>query len=186
MILAALGPAFEPVIKDALSRLNRLPVVTDPENIPDFSEMRSPVETLAEQPVAVDDAAYGRSYVFAMGGLPQTMLDRTFEYRWDAANRLGRRPAMQFLGPGEETVSIRGTIYPPYFGSFSMLQSMRAEAMAGTPRPFVTQYGEYHGIWCIRSIRDNQGPYWPDGYPRKVEFTIELTHYGPDGFSFGF
>jgi uncharacterized protein len=123
-----------------------------------------------------------RSYYFGARGLPQTGLDRSISYRWEAQNRIGRRPAMQFLGTGEETVSINGVIYPPQFGSFDALEKMREEAMTGTPRSMVTGYGRCYGLWCIKSIKDVQAPYWPGGMPRKVEFTLELTAYGPDGF----
>lgn len=117
---------------------------------------------------------------FGMAGLPQTELDRTIEHRWEPVKRLGRRPAMQFLGPGEEHVTIKGFIYPPDYGSFESLQAMRNESMLGFPRPFITGYGEYQGLWCIKKIKDVQTHYWPDGSPRKVEFTIDLTHYGSD------
>jgi phage protein U len=32
--------------------------------------------------------------------------------------------------------------------------------------------------WCIKSIHDDQPLFFADGAPRKVEFDIELTHYG--------
>jgi uncharacterized protein len=132
--------------------------------------------------VGVAQLARPRSYYFGARGLPQTGLDRTIGYRWEPQNRIGRRPAMQFLGTGEETVSIKGVIYPPQFGSFDAFEQMREEAMMGIPRGMVTQYGRYYGVWCIKSIKDVQAPYWPDGSPRKVEFNIDLVAYGPDGF----
>lgn len=127
-----------------------------------------------------------RSYFFGVKSLPQTGLDRSISYRWEPQNRIGRRPAMQFLGTGEETVSIKGVLYPPQFGSLDSLEQMRDEAMLGVPRGMVTSTGRYYGIWCIKSIKDVQAPYWPDGSPRKVEFTIDLTNYGADGIFGGF
>ncbi|MGE5509918.1 MAG: phage tail protein [Bacteroidota bacterium] len=123
---------------------------------------------------------------FGVDDLPQTGLDRNLELRFDGAKRLGRRVAQQFLGVGEETVSIKGTIYPPQFGSFEMLEEMREEAMLGRPRAVVTRYGRYEGIWCIKAIKDTQTVYFKNGYPRKVEFTLELVHYGQDGYGLGF
>jgi hypothetical protein len=118
------------------------------------------------------------NFRFGVSGLPQTGIERQKNFRWNGAERLGGRVAMQFSGTGEETVSIKGIMYPPRFGSVAMLEAMSAEAEFGVPRPLATSLGVYHGLWCIKSISDTQGPWWPNGAPRKLEFTIELTHYG--------
>ncbi len=124
------------------------------------------------------------AFRFGVSELNYKDLQRNFEYRWSAQNRLGRRPAQQFLGPGEETVTLQGVIYPrdPRFGGhgWSQLKGMRKSGAAGTFFPMASNMGVYHGIWCIKSIGDNQGEFAPSGSPQKVDFTISLTHYGPD------
>lgn len=127
-------------------------------------------------------------YRFAIASLNYQEVERNFEYRWKSQERIGRRPAQQFLGPGEETVTLRGVIYPgdPRFGNgFAQLESMRREAALGVPRGVASSLGRYYGQWCIKSIRDVQTYFDRNGAPRKVEFTIEMTHYGPDGFGIG-
>lgn len=127
-------------------------------------------------------------YRFRIVGLNYQTLDRKFDYRWKAQERIGRRPAMQFMGPGEETVTLQGVLYPkdPRLGrGFSQLESMRREAMLGIPRGVASNLGRYYGIWCISGISDVQSYFTKGGAPRKVEFNINLTHYGPDGGSFG-
>jgi phage protein U len=184
-VIAGLGPPMpNPVVSQNLSALFALPA----------TEIDDPYEAAAAIPFSPDRLANqatlftgrtGVTFYFGVSKLPQTNLSRTFDYRWEGAQRIGRRVAQQYLGPGEETVSIEGVIYPPVFGSFEAIEAMRREAMSGTPRAFVTAYGRYNGLWCIKSIRDKQAPYWPDGHPRKVEFTLELVHYGPDAAGFG-
>lgn len=53
-------------------------------------------------------------YRFATNRLSFQKLGRKFAFRWEAVNRVGIRPAMQFMGPGEESISIDGVIYPHY------------------------------------------------------------------------
>jgi hypothetical protein len=123
-------------------------------------------------------------YRFKIKALNYQALTRTFNYRWVSQERIGRRPAMQFLGPGEETVELRGVIYPkdPRFGGgFSQLENMRKEAMRGRPRGVASSLGRYHGRWCIKEVSDVQTYFAKNGAPRKVEFTIKLTAYGADG-----
>jgi phage protein U len=127
-------------------------------------------------------------YRFKIVGLNYQSLDRKFEYRWKPQDRIGRRPAMQFLGPGMETVSLKGVLYPgdPRLGSgFKQLENMRKEAMFGVPRGVASSLGRYYGLWCITEITDVQSYFDPNGSPRKVEFTINLAAYGPDGGGLG-
>ncbi len=124
---------------------------------------------------------------FEVSDLNFQSLERGFEYRWVAQERLGRRPAQQFMGPGEETVKLDGTIYPghPLFeGALNQLNELRSKAMSGQPYRFganVGGVGRNYGRWCIRRVTDNQTYFNPNGTPRKVEFTIELVEYGADG-----
>jgi phage protein U len=119
-------------------------------------------------------------YRFEIPALAYDKLDRAYEFRWVPQDRIGRRPAMQFLGPGDEIVELRGTIYPqdPRFGDgFRQLESMRKEAEKGRPRGVASNLGRYYGRWCIVRISDVQSFFTKDGAPRKVEFNISLTAY---------
>jgi len=125
-------------------------------------------------------------YRFAIVGLNYQSLERSFEYRWEPQPRIGRRPALQWLGPGVETVTLQGIIYPrdPRTRGdqgFAQLEQMRQEAMQGIPRGVASHLGRYYGLWCITNISDVQSYFFKDGRPQKVEFTIELAAYGPDG-----
>jgi len=129
-------------------------------------------------------------YRFAIVGLNYQSLERSFEYRWEPQPRIGRRPALQWLGPGVETVTLNGVIYPrdPRTRGdqgFAQLEQMRAEAMQGIPRGVASQLGRYYGQWCITNITDVQTFFFRDGRPQRVEFTIEMAAYGPDGFAGG-
>jgi phage protein U len=183
-VIAGLGPPMPSPVNFDLTPLFKLPSTAISDAYEAAAQIGFEPNLIAEQ-ATLFAGRTGVSFYFGVSNLPQTSLSRTFAYRWEGAQRLGRRVAQQYLGPGEETVTIEGVIYPPAFGSFEALESMRREAMSGTPRAFVTAYGRYNGLWCIKSIQDKQAPYWPDGHPRKVEFTLELVHYGPDAAGFG-
>jgi hypothetical protein len=183
-ILVALG-ADEDFVSGAESRFDALPSIADFNRGMEIDDLPGLVaERLGDQ-FAQSLLSAAQQFVFGVADLPQTGLDRDFEFRWDGAKRLGRRVAHQYLGPGVERVTLKGTIYPPQFGSFEAFELMRTAAIAGKPLTFVTGYGRYAGIWCIHDVKDTQTHYLPNGYPRKVEFTIDLVHYGQDSMSFG-
>ena len=127
-----------------------------------------PLMTLGEYVFGVDSAAYDE-------------LRRSAEYRWAAQERLGRSPARQWLGPGEETVRLSGTIYPVRRRAEEELKALRAEAAKGEPLRLMLGTGEILGLWTIERIRETGSVFYQGGVPRKVEFEVELAWYGEDG-----
>ncbi len=117
---------------------------------------------------SVETAAYGQ-------------LRRTTEYRWPAQERLGRRPALQFVGPGAETIELEGVIYPSYKGGLRQVDKMRAEAGTGRPLMLVGGDGLVLGSWCVERIEETGSVFTSDGAPQKIEFRLSLARYGEDG-----
>jgi hypothetical protein len=110
--------------------------------------------------------------------------------------RLGRDNAIQFTGPGEETISIHGRLFPYQFGGIDTMEQIRNALRAGKPL-MVTQFspsmvqdisltsglaysGTKVGNYMIRALRKNNFLYTGDGVPMKIDFTMELVLYGDD------
>lgn len=122
---------------------------------------------------------------FSVAGAVYQQLTREVTARWPVQERVGRRPALQFTGPGEERLTLAGTIYPHYTGGLDQIRGMRAQAQAGAPLMMVSGLGDVYGLWVITSVRDTESFLRADGLPRKVEFTLELSAYGADGIGIG-
>lgn len=105
---------------------------------------------------------------------------RAAEFRWERMDRVGRAPAMQFIGPGSETVTLAGTIYPHYKGGLRQVEFMRQSAKLGAPMLLVDGLGFFWDRWVITSVREDKSLFMADGAPRKIEFRIELKSYGAD------
>ncbi|TAN71131.1 MAG: phage tail protein, partial [Magnetospirillum sp.] len=88
-------------------------------------------------------------YRFSLSTAAYQDLDRTNEYRWAAQERMGRRSARQFTGPGDETIALSGVILPHYRGGLGQLDAMRAEAGKGKPLMLVDGLGRVWGKYCI-------------------------------------
>lgn len=125
-------------------------------------------------------------YRFATPGMSYHEIVRNIDYRHEPQWRIGRRPAMQFLGTGVETVKIHGIVYPHYTGGFGQLNNMRSSAEAGIPLGLASSRGVYFGPWCIAAIHDEQTYFHNNGSPQRVEFDIDLMHYGGDQGGLGF
>lgn len=121
------------------------------------------------------------AFRFSMSAPNYQSLSREATGRWPAQPRVGRAPALQFTGEGEETLSLAGTLYPHYTGGLDQIEAMRVQCKTGTPLMLVSGLGFVFGLWSILSVSDEQSFFMAGGLPRKVTFTIELSAYGPDG-----
>ena len=117
-------------------------------------------------------------YVFSVGTAAYASLQRSVKYAWRSKERVGKLPMQEFTGRGEETISLRGVIYPDYRGGIAQVDLMRIQAGLGKPLPLVGGDGRVFGLWCARSIDEDQT--WFDGRGRaqRIEFRLELVRYG--------
>jgi len=120
------------------------------------------------------------SYRFSIDSAAYQELKHSQAYRWQAQERLQRRPAMQFLGAGEESIELSGVIYPHFKGGLEQLDTMRTEASKGQPLLLVDGLGFVWGQWVITQINEGQSFFQGNGQPLKQSFQLKLVNYGAD------
>ncbi|WP_449221142.1 phage tail protein [Tistrella mobilis] len=118
---------------------------------------------------------------FSIATAAYQTLRRAAGYRWAAIDRIGRRPALQWIGPGAETIDLDGIIYPHYRGGLGQVPRLRALAAAGTPQVLVSGLGEVLGRWVVTSVEESGTRHIPEGAPLRIDFRISLSIYGDDG-----
>lgn len=104
-------------------------------------------------------------------------LRRRTEWRWPSQDLYGRLPALQYTGPGSDTMTLNGVIYPEFRGGAGQLNKMRNIAGAGRPLLLVSGTGSMLGRWVIESIDEGQTVFAAEGRPRKQEFTLQLRKF---------
>lgn len=132
--------------------------------------MRSYMARLGDFMFSIDTAAFKE-------------MQRRSSYKWNEVERIGRKPARQFSGPGSDTITLQGVILPHYRGGLGQIARMRDLAGAGLALPFIycdQQVGQYLGDWCILEITEGRSVFFQDGAPRKIEFSITIGEYGED------
>lgn len=110
-------------------------------------------------------------------------LQRVSTYRWEAKNRIGRKPAQQNVGSGADTIRLDGVIFPHYRGGLGQIAALRAQAAAGEPLPLIYAFetaGQFCGRWCVAEISETRTVFFENGAPRKIEFSLSLVEYGED------
>ena len=117
---------------------------------------------------AVDTAAY-QKYV------------AKYAARWPAQERLGREPALQFVGMDSPEVTLDGVVYPTFSGNRqTSIVPLREMLMTGNPCQMVTGAGAVCGFWSILNVSDTRSYFLDNGEGRKIEFSLSIKYYGPD------
>lgn len=114
-------------------------------------------------------------FVFATVTLPYQQLQRTTSWRHPSNSRLGLRPARQFLGPGDDSITLSGTLYPELTGGRVSLAMVRAMAETGRAWPLIEGSGAFYGLWVIESVDETGSVFFADGSARKIEFSLKLA-----------
>lgn len=114
-------------------------------------------------------------FIFGMRTLAYQQLTRQSSWRHAAQQRVGARAARQFLGAGDETISMPGWLAPGQIGLKLSLSTLYDMANSGKAYTLVDGLGVYHGLFVIESISETGSYFNKFGQPRKIEFTVELT-----------
>lgn len=119
-------------------------------------------------------------YTFNLDTAAFDELRRSTEFRWASQERLGRRPAQQGVGMGDEKITLKGVIFPGFKGGLKQLDTLRTLGAQLQPLTLTTGYGDVLGTWCLQSVDEEQSSLMAGGIPRKQAFTLEFVRYGDD------
>lgn len=70
-------------------------------------------------------------FVFMRQTLPHQTMQRDAEYLWPSNSRVGKRDSFQYLGPGEERITLAGVLYPELTGGKLTMTAIRLMADEG-------------------------------------------------------
>lgn len=118
------------------------------------------------------------AFRFGMNNVDYQTFSRTATFRWAKQDRLGRAPALQYLGPDAEEITLEGVIYPHFKGGLRQMEQMRLLAATGVPMMLVDGLGFVWKRWCIVEVTERRSFLMRDGTPRKIEFSVRLQSYG--------
>nr|DAH88461.1 MAG TPA: hypothetical protein [Caudoviricetes sp.] len=119
-------------------------------------------------------------FVFSLSTAAYQELQRQTEWRHASNSRIGAVPARQFLGRGDDTITLPGIILPELAGSALSLDAIRLMANIGKAWPMVEGSGRIYGLWVIESLSETKTLFFRDGTPRRIEFNLSLKRIDDD------
>ncbi|MDF9755491.1 phage protein U [Pseudomonas sp. TE6288] len=176
--IAKAGTAIKRLVKELPSAVNGMLSTLGfaPEATPAAEAIKPFPHLLVLQPLKAGAAPY----YFNLDTAAFDQLRRQTRFRWAGQERLSRDTAQQAVSLGEETISIRGAIFPGFKGGLGQLQTLRSIGRQLLPLSLTTGYGEVLGTWCLTSIEEEQSVLLAGGIPRKQGFSLEFVSYGQD------
>lgn len=113
-------------------------------------------------------------FIFALPTLAHDELQRKTDWQHARSQRVGARDATQFLGVGDETVNLSGSVYAEITDGRVSLDDLREMANDGEPLPLVDGTGTVFGNYIITAIDERHAALMADGRPRRIDFAIDL------------
>ncbi|MGA7586751.1 MAG: phage tail protein [Rouxiella badensis] len=112
--------------------------------------------------------------VFMRQTLPYQGMQHNVDYRWPTNSRIGQRATAQFLGPGDEKITLSGLLLPEVTGGKISVASLKALADLGRAWPLIGGDGTIFGMYVIEDINTNSAEFFSDGSARRIEFIVNL------------
>ena len=113
-------------------------------------------------------------FVFELASFPFSELTRDNDWSHARAPRVGVRDASQFVGPGQDSITIAGALVPEAAGSYGAIETLRAMANEGDAYEFVDGTGRIWGSYVVTRMTERRQALLDDGTPRRIDFTLDL------------
>ena len=111
-------------------------------------------------------------------------LQRSTNWRHPSNSRVGDMPAYQFIGRGEDTISLEGSIVPE-FGSQMSITALRVMGDTGKAWPLISGTGKVFGLYHIDDLQETQTIFFPEEKKKKIEFSLKMTQAQKPGTLIG-
>lgn len=113
-------------------------------------------------------------FVFGMHTLAYQEFQRQTDWRHGSTSRIGTNPARQYLGRGDDTITLPGVLVSGLTGTQVSLDVLRQMADTGKAWTLIEGTGRIYGIWVIESMQETRTYFFKDGAARRIEFTLTL------------
>jgi phage protein U len=117
------------------------------------------------------------SFAFSMSTAAFDSLEISTSWEWAEQKRVSGSPALQYTGSETQVITLTGVIFPTFKAGAAQLQKMRALGDRAGPLVLADSRGNAHGRWVIKSVNETQSTHFPDGTPRRQNYTLALARY---------
>lgn len=92
---------------------------------------------------------------------------------------LGRRPPVECVGDGQETMRLAVKLFPEKLGGYGSISDLQAMRAAGVPQPLARGDGTWFGWWWVDKMSVKETRLGPNGVGREIDVDLTLRHGDP-------
>ncbi|SKB98884.1 hypothetical protein SAMN05216168_0004 [Kosakonia radicincitans] len=119
-------------------------------------------------------------FVFMLRTAPYQQLRHSQEWRHVKNERVNQSASWQYIGAGDDTVTLEGVLYPEITGGNLSLSALETIGFAGRPWPLIEGEGRIYGMYVLTRLERGKSEFDQYGNPRKIEFTLSLSRVDTD------
>ncbi|APG16945.1 phage tail protein [Kosakonia radicincitans] len=119
-------------------------------------------------------------FVFMLRTTPYQQLRHSQEWRHVKNERVNQSASWQYIGAGDDTVTLEGVLYPEITGGNLSLSALETIGFAGRPWPLIEGEGRIYGMYILTRLERGKSEFDQYGNPRKIEFTLSLSRVDTD------
>ena len=119
-------------------------------------------------------------FVFELRTLPHQQLQHNKTWRHVKNERINRSASWQYIGAGDDQITLSGVLYPEITGGEVSLSLLTTQAYTGRPWPLIDGVGQIYGMYVITAVRTTRSELDRHGKAKKIEFTVSLERCDED------
>lgn len=113
-------------------------------------------------------------FVFCLKTLPYQKMTISKNWRYPKNERVNYRPALQYTGPSNDTITLSGSVYTEITNGRVSLEVLERMALLGISWPLIEGDGVPLGFFVLENVERTHSELNRDGSPRKIDFTLKL------------
>ncbi|CAM2936598.1 TPA: phage tail protein [Escherichia coli] len=119
-------------------------------------------------------------FVFQLSTLPHQQIQQSRNWRHVKNERINRSASWQYIGAGDDTITLSGLLYPEITGGEVSLTALTSQAYVGRPWPLIDGVGQIYGMYVITGLNTTRSELDRYGRARKIEFTVTFERVDED------
>ncbi len=119
-------------------------------------------------------------FVFQLSTLPHQQIQQSRNWRHVKNERINRSASWQYIGAGDDTITLSGLLYPEITGGEVSLTALTSKAYVGRPWPLIDGVGQIYGMYVITGLNTTRSELDRYGRARKIEFTVTFERVDED------
>ncbi|HIC1786297.1 TPA: phage tail protein [Escherichia coli] len=119
-------------------------------------------------------------FVFELKTLPHQQIQQDKAWRHVKNERINRSAAWQYIGAGDDQITLSGQLYPEITGGEVSLSLLNTQAYTGCPWPLIDGTGQIYGMYVIDGLKITRSELDRYGKAKKIEFSVSFQRSDED------